>query len=339
MPHLFSEHYPQPINLPPPIIMDRALPLVSIVTPSYNQGQFIRETIESVLSQDYPNLEYWVIDSQSTDQTLNILSEYETDPRFHWISEPDRGQSDAINKGWSRCQGSILAWLCSDDLYCPGAIKTQVNYLLAHPEVDAVYSDAIAISADGKRVRKDFARPFSFSELLRIDFVPQATIFLRRSLIERTGPLDITLHYAMDHDYWLRSSAFGKFVYAPGEIAKYRLHPASKGVAHIAQFNPEIERVATHYFARLDVPIEIRQRQKRILADVMLMISINYVRAKQFSDAFRSYKKAVRLSLFRPRQFWLLMRLIEASIHIPFVDPLVENWFRLRSKFGSTGKS
>src|SRR4051794_35419687 len=101
-------------------------PLVSIVTPSYNQGQFIRETIDSVLSQDYPNLEYWVIDAASTDQTLDVLRDYERDPRFHWISEADRGQSDAINKGWNRCQGSILAWLCSDDLYCPGAIKTQV---------------------------------------------------------------------------------------------------------------------------------------------------------------------------------------------------------------------
>src|SRR5262249_24895827 len=153
-----AEHYPQAGDLPPPIIRDSGFPLVSIVTPSFNQGQFIRETIENVLSQDYPNLEYWGIDAQSTDQTLNILHEYETNPRFHCLSEPDQGQSDAINKGWSRRQGSILAWLCSDDLYCPDAVTTQINYLLAHPEVDAVYSDAVAIDVGGKQVRKDFAR-------------------------------------------------------------------------------------------------------------------------------------------------------------------------------------
>src|SRR6266498_4984769 len=93
------------------------MPLVSIVTPSYNFGGFIRATIESVLTQDYPNIEYWVIDGGSTDGTVSILTEYEHDPRFHWISERDRGQSDAINKGWSRCRGDIIAWLNSDDLY------------------------------------------------------------------------------------------------------------------------------------------------------------------------------------------------------------------------------
>src|SRR5438128_2723095 len=129
--------------LPPPVIVDVALPLVSIVTPSFNQGIYIRATIESVLSQDYPNLEYWVIDAGSEDETLNVLKLYNNDPRFHWISEPDNGQSDAINKGWSRCNGEILAWLGSDDLYCPGTITSQVNYLRSHPSVDAVYSDAI----------------------------------------------------------------------------------------------------------------------------------------------------------------------------------------------------
>src|SRR5260221_5302272 len=124
--------------------------LVSIVTPSYNQGKFIRETIESVLTQDYANIEYWVIDGGSTDETLGILQQYENDPRFHWISEPDKGQSDAINKGWSRCQGDVLAWLCSDDLYCPGAIRTQVDYLLSHPDVDAVYGDVLFVDVDNR---------------------------------------------------------------------------------------------------------------------------------------------------------------------------------------------
>src|SRR4051812_10184477 len=127
-------NYPLPEQLPAPVIGDPALPLVSIVTPSYNQGRFIRETINSVLSQDYPNVEYWVIDGGSTDETITILREYEHDARFHWISEPDRGQSDAINKGWRRSRGEILAWLNSDDTYLPGAIRAHVQALRQHQD-------------------------------------------------------------------------------------------------------------------------------------------------------------------------------------------------------------
>ncbi len=104
--NLWADH-PTPERLPPIVMNDPALPLVSIVTPSYNQGRFIRATIESVLTQDYPNIEYWVIDGGSTDETVSILREYEHDPRFHWLSEPDKGQSDAVNKGWSRCRGVL----------------------------------------------------------------------------------------------------------------------------------------------------------------------------------------------------------------------------------------
>src|SRR5258708_6136901 len=125
---LFSwDAYPAPDGLPKPVINDLTLPLVSIVTPSFNQGQFIRETIESVLTQDYPNIEYWVIDGGSTDETLAILREYEGDPRFHWLSEPDKGQSDAINKGLVRCHGEIFAWLNSDDVF----IKEALGHVVA----------------------------------------------------------------------------------------------------------------------------------------------------------------------------------------------------------------
>src|SRR5262245_18584250 len=98
---------PTPEDPPPVVVDDPSMPLVSVVTPSYNQGHFIRETIESVFAQDYPNIEYWVVDGGSTDETLSILRSYDHDPRFHWISERDQGQSDAINKGWSRCRGDI----------------------------------------------------------------------------------------------------------------------------------------------------------------------------------------------------------------------------------------
>jgi len=325
-------NYPPPPNLPAPVINDPALPLVSIVTPSYNQGAYIRETMDSILSQNYPNIEYWVIDGGSTDQTLSILRAYETNPRFHWISERDKGQSDAINKGWSRCQGDVLAWLCSDDVYCPGAIRAQVDYLRAHPDIDAVYSDAISMSADGKPIRKDWARPFSLYELLRIDFIPQATIFLRRRLIKRTGIVDTSLHYGMDHDYWLRAALTNTFAYHSAEIARYRLHPESKGVAQIVKFNADMERVMDRFFNQPNVPPDIMQKRRSIYADMLLMIATNYARAGQVGEALRYLGKSLRYHSFRPRLFWLLVRIVEAKTHLSISDPLIESWFKFRSQ-------
>ncbi len=324
--------YPAPANLPTPVIRDLALPLVSIVTPSYNQGAYIRETIDSILSQDYPNIEYWVIDGGSTDQTLAILRECESDPRFHWISERDKGQSDAINTGWSRCRGDVLAWLCSDDVYCPGAIRSQVDYLQTHADVDAVYSDAISMSADGKPIRKDWARPFSLYELLRIDFIPQSTIFLRRRLIERVGILDTSLHYGMDHDYWLRAALNSRFAYHSAEIAKYRLHPESKGVSQIVKFNADMERVIDRFFAQPNLPPDIIQKRRPIYADVLLMIATNYARADQLSDALRYLGRSLRYHPFRPRLCWLLLRMMEVKTHLSISDPLIERWFKFRSR-------
>jgi glycosyltransferase involved in cell wall biosynthesis len=324
--------YPLPDDLPAPVIPDPSLPLVSIVTPSYYQGRFIRATIDSVLSQDYPNLEYWVIDGGSTDGTSGILREYERDPRFHWIGEPDRGQSDAINKGWRRCRGDVLAWLCSDDVYTPGAIRAQVAYLRANPDVEAVYSDAIVIDADGQPLRKDWARRFSLSDLLHLDFIPQSTVFLRRSLVEQTGPLDITLHYSMDYDYWLRASLRHTFAYAPAEIARYRLHPDSKSVSHINGFNGEMVRVIDRFFAQPDVPPALRRQRRAVDADLRLLIGINFARTNQVRQAVVSLGQALRRHPARPRTFWLLLRILEATGHFSVSDRLIERWHRFRSR-------
>ncbi|MEP7288286.1 MAG: glycosyltransferase family 2 protein [Chloroflexota bacterium] len=327
------DRYPIPAHLPDVHIRDSSLPLVSIVTPSFNQGKFIRETIESVLTQDYPNIEYWVIDGGSSDETLGILRDYESDPRFHWISEPDSGQSDAINKGWSRCRGDILAWLCSDDLYFAGAIRAQVDYLLAHPDVDAVYSDALYIDVKGNPVRKYWARKFSQYELLRICFIPQPTVFLRRTLIERIGTVNPSLHYALDYEYWLRASLNGVFAYSSADIAKYRLHDDSKTVAASIQFNPEIERIITGFFEYDNVPPPIRQKSNSLLADLQLEMAINAARVNQMALALRHWQASMNYRLVRPRLFWLLLTIIEAKTHVPVANILTDRWLRFRSKW------
>jgi glycosyltransferase involved in cell wall biosynthesis len=324
--------YPAPDNLPPAPIADAALPLVSVVTPSYNQGRYIRATIESVLSQDYPNLEYWVIDGGSTDETLDILREYAGDPRLHWLSESDHGQSDAINKGWSRCRGDILAWLNSDDLYLPGAIRSQVAFLQAHPSVDAVYGNAQTIDEQGREVGVIWGRPFSQYELARLCYIPQPATFLRRRLIEQTGPVDTELHYTMDYDYWLRASLWGVFAYHPSAIAAFRFHDSSKTVATIASFAPESEQVVKRFVAQDAVSVQVARRRNRILADLMLRLSVQSARAGDTRHAFSYLRRSFAYHLFRPRLLWALVALIDAAGGWSVSRNLSELWNCTRAK-------
>src|SRR5438552_606700 len=163
-------------------------PLVSIVTPSFNQGRFLRRTIDSVLCQEYPRIEYIVVDGGSTDDSVDILRSY--GDGFAWISEPDRGQSDAINKGFARCHGTIHAYVNSDDILCPGAIRTVVAHFDAHPEWDALYGDAHNIGADDAVLGRYPTAEYDFDRLLQNCFICQPAAFWRARIAERVGPFD-----------------------------------------------------------------------------------------------------------------------------------------------------
>ena len=201
-------------------------PLVSIVTPSYNQAQFIRATIESVLQQDYSPMEYLVIDGGSTDGTINILQEY--DSKLKWVSEPDRGQSDAINKGFRAARGGIIGWINSDDTYESGAVRRAVDVLNSYPEVGLVYGDLNVIDAEGRVLCTYRRRQLEPGEVLRGASVPQATVFLRKSILEQVGLLDPDLHYCMDTDLWFRCRAVTQFKYIPAIQANIRRHADCK---------------------------------------------------------------------------------------------------------------
>ncbi len=203
-------------------------PTVSIVTPSFNQGRFIRETIESVLSQDYPAIEYMVIDGGSTDETVSILKSYGN--RIFWISEPDSGQSDAINKGWKRATGEILTWLNSDDVYLPGAIAKAADYLQRHPNVGVVYGDAFHISGEGTFLGRFPSEPFSKDRLKETCFIAQPAAFVRRRVLEHVGVVRESLRYCMDYDLWIRISKHYPLEYVPIPVANVRMHRDCKTV-------------------------------------------------------------------------------------------------------------
>lgn len=205
-----------------------SLPLVTVVTPSYNQGRFIRESIESVLAQDYPRIEYLVMDGGSTDETRDILHSY--GQRFEWVSEPDRGQAHAINKGWRRGAGDILAWLNSDDVWFPGAVSRAVRHLCAHPECGMVHGQAQLVDAAGRFLRPYPTKAFNAALFQEECTVCQPTAFIRRTAAMYVGELNESLRYCMDYEYWIRLSRHAVISTLPDLMAKSRWHDDCKTV-------------------------------------------------------------------------------------------------------------
>ncbi len=206
--------------------------LVSIITPSYNQGGFIEETIKSVLSQDYPEIEYIVIDGGSTDNTVEILKKYEG--RIKWVSEKDRGQSDAINKGFGMAKGEIFAWLNSDDVYIKGAVSKAVAFLNANPDADMLYGKAMFCD-EGSKIIGEYNPPevFDYKMLAVSNSICQPSTFFRRDAFLDVGGIDLTLHHLMDHDLWMKMAKRFKVAYLPEFLSIYRLHTESKSISDI----------------------------------------------------------------------------------------------------------
>ncbi len=224
-------------------------PLVTVVTPSLNQGRFIRETIESVLTQSYPRVEYLVVDGGSTDETVSILRSY--GDRLAWTSGRDGGQASAINAGWRRARGTILAYLNSDDTYRPGAIEAAVAALLAHPDAGAVYGEGYHVDEAGRVIERYPTESFDMSRLAQTCFICQPAVFLRREVVERLGYLDESRRYCMDYDLWIRLARVSRFVHVPRYLANTRVHAEAKTVEHRGPVHAEILDTVHHHFGHL----------------------------------------------------------------------------------------
>ncbi len=219
-------------------------PKISIVTPSLNQGQFIRQTIDSILVQEYPNLEYTIVDGGSTDNTLDILKSY--GDRIKWISERDQGQADAINKGLGLSTGEILAYINSDDCYLPGTFAAICqefcrggcrwltgNYRIVDQNSHEIQRFTVAY--------KTFWRKFSSQTMLSLlNYIIQPSTFWSRELWNQVGPFDIRLHYALDYDFWMRAMQIERPLILNQTLSMFRIHQSSKGGVHFEkQFNEE----------------------------------------------------------------------------------------------------
>lgn len=221
-------------------------PLVSIITPSLNQGQFLERTILSVKNQDYPLIEHIVVDGGSSDNTLDVLRKYRGD--LAWLSEPDNGQSDAINKGLGMAKGDILAYLNSDDIYLSGAIRRVVEFFKQSSKTDMVYGNYLMIDQDENVLRKCRLFEICFADLLKRNIIGQPAVFFRRRILEEVGPLDVSLRYSMDFDLWLRIASVGTIRHMNQYLSCFRIHPKSKSVKDRVRFSKEAYfKVRTKY--------------------------------------------------------------------------------------------
>jgi glycosyltransferase involved in cell wall biosynthesis len=223
-----------------------SLKRISIVTPSFNQAPFLERTIRSVLDQDYPNIEYIVVDGGSTDGSLEIIKKY-SDRLAWWTSEKDRGQTDAINKGFAHASGEIFAWLNSDDTYEPGSVGDAIQQLDAQPNCSAVYGEANFINQNDRIIGRFPAAQTDLKKLKRgYVHVPQQACFFRADLWHKVGPLDPDFYFAMDYDLWVRLAHQAPLVYIPGHNwANFRLHSDAKTIAADDRCWPEMLRI--HY--------------------------------------------------------------------------------------------
>ncbi|WP_322806323.1 glycosyltransferase family 2 protein [Thermanaerothrix sp.] len=265
-------------------------PFLSIITPSLNQGKYLEEAIQSVKIQNYPAYEHIIVDGGSQDETLAILEKYANDPSLRWISEPDYGQSNALNKGFQMAKGDFIGWLNADDRYAPGCFHIVSVFLQSHPEVDVVYGDYCFIDKLGKtislRLEIDFD-PFIL-RFLHVLYIPSTATFFRRRIFDNGHYLREDFHYAMDYEFFLRLSLQGyKFAHIRQHLADFRWHGLNKSSLAPHKQWQEQERALQELdplFSKIKNPIQYK---------ILRYLFLNLARAK------RTWLKLLRGSYWR----------------------------------------
>lgn len=216
--------------------------LVSIITPSYNQAAYLEQTLLSVLNQDHAPIEYIVVDGASKDASVEIIKKY-SDRLAYWVSEKDSGQAEAINKGFARATGEIIAWLNSDDYYLAGTVSAAVKLFEANPDVVLVYGNMLAVDEYGKTFNTLTYKQLTLEDLLCFQIIGQPAVFMRRSALQKTSGLDSTFHFLLDHFLWIQLAQHGKILYADHTWAAARYHAEAKNRAKAAEFGHEAFRI------------------------------------------------------------------------------------------------
>jgi glycosyltransferase involved in cell wall biosynthesis len=308
-------------------------PRISIVTPSYNQGEFIEETIRSVLLQGYPNLEYIIIDGGSTDKSLEIIRKYEKYLAY-WVSEKDSGQANAINKGWVKASGSFYAWLNSDDIYLPNFLNQVATRLTKNTDIRVLYANSFYCDEDTcKLPSPKHPEQFELEDLIFNSCVPQASTLISSTVLKTVGLLNERFHYGFDYHYWIICAANGfKFSYFNIDGSLYRLHQDSKTCSSSAKFLQDWNQALLDFASRIDEFTPIRNKTKNILKTVgmtYLRFSIQcYLNQSDFNQQWVYYCKGISLLMVLPLVKSIRLLLYATRLIILAV---LKNIFKLKS--------
>ncbi|MGB2965432.1 MAG: glycosyltransferase family 2 protein [Anaerolineales bacterium] len=278
-------------------------PLVSIITPSYNQGVYLEATMQSVLNQTYPQLEYIVVDGGSTDGSPQIIQSY-ADQLSWWVSEPDQGQADAINKGFRKARGEIIAWLNSDDLYLPWTVPEAVEVFLKNPEAGLVYGDAVSADGEGRLLNELRFDSWGVKELLQFNIICQPAVFMKRSVLEEVGFLDPSYHFFLDHQLWIRLARETTMIHHPRIWAVSRYHAEAKNITMASHCGDEVYRILEWAANEPDLSRIIMENQPQIWAGAYQIHARYLLDGGKPREAFGLYFKAARTWLPLLKEFW-----------------------------------
>jgi glycosyltransferase involved in cell wall biosynthesis len=253
-------------------------------------------TIRSVLEQEAGRLEYFVMDGGSQDGSVEVIRKYETQ-LAGWVSEKDHGQADAINKGLQRASGEIVAWLNSDDYYLPGAVSRAIQAFQQRPEAGLVYGDVLSVDGKGRAFNLQTFRQLELSDLMAFTIISQPAVFMRRSVLEEAGLVDVSYQLLLDHQLWLRMARLAPIVYIPETLAAARYHPEAKNLARTAEFGQEAFRIARWLETDPRFSADFACHHDRIQAGAYRLDAFYLLDGGNYWGALKAYARAFR---FRP---------------------------------------